>query len=296
LFIDPGESTFLFGAAPRCAFSLLLLAVFLFRWQQRAAFGYWLFLPMTLIHQSQTGLFLAIVLALDTVQRPRAITRPAILLPIGMTIAAFVWRERVFWIVGLNGLGLAIVGLAAAPAALFAIRRWWPDRYEWFVGRVSQTLSRLHALSLPMADAILLAIGWFGLLLFTAIGNHFVAPEQSAFFWNHIAGRVLGTIRTEIVVAIIYAALGAIGRTPAARRLILPGITVMTLLIMPPAYVAWPPTTFVGVVVRNTTEMLELERQLTQPLTKITAEQEAVFYYALAKSVATGSDEFRGLR
>ena len=120
LLVDPGNSTFLFGAGPRCAFVLLLLASFILRWKGRTALAYWLFLPMAFLHQSYAGLFLVIVTGLDILQRPRILLTPRVMLPIAAAVGLFLIREKLWYVVGAKGpITLLLLLILAATSALF---------------------------------------------------------------------------------------------------------------------------------------------------------------------------------
>jgi hypothetical protein len=296
LIIDPGDSTYPFGAVPRCAFSLLLLAVFVFRWQGRPAFGYWLFLPLTLIHQSMAGLFLAMVVALDLFLRPRTLAKPGVFLAIGTAIAVFLVRERIWLVVGIAAPVVLVIVMALGLVVVLVLRRRFPHWDTSLLRKAQRSGSWLQRRSPPVADALLLAAGWFVLLVLTAIGNYFAAPEQSAFFWNHIAGRVLGTFRPEILIAICYAVLGRFGRRVEAQRWAMPAAALLALLVLPPAVAAWPPTVFPSVVERNITALNGINAQLATPPMKVTGAEEALIYYWIGKSVVIGRDAVPELR
>ncbi len=295
LLIDPGNSTFLFGAGPRSAFVLLLLTTFILRWQGRIALAYWLFLPMAFLHQSYAGLFLVIVTGLDVLQRPRALLAPRVMLPIAAAVTIFVVRERLWDVVGAKGPITLLLLLTLAACAALIIRFWLPDFHARGTELWQRMQSALQPLHPSAADAILLIVGWIGFLLLTIIGNYFATPEQSMFFWGHSAGRILAAARPALLVALIYAILGRM-QQPSQQHLVIPAALLMLVILLPAAVLRWPPSTIVGVIDRNTAALKDMDVRLTQPVAVIKGQYEPLIYYGIAKSVINGRDELSALR
>jgi hypothetical protein len=302
LILDPGASSFIFGTAPRCIVTLMLVAMFLLRWTGRFVTAYAIFLPMTFVHQSETGILLVMLVMIDAIMRPRLLLRPSVAFFVLGAALVFLLRERLWVIVGTAG-ALILLLLMGAVAGLLAWRYAQrrisdPDDFRLSLpgfGVLPAELSnRLGSMGVMASDVLLLALGLAALFFVTWLGNWFASASQSNFFWNHIAGRMMGTFEPVFLLAGIYAGLEWLARRFSLQSVVSSvgrGVVVATGILLA---LVQPWSTIAQVIDRNTNAMNALEREIL-PIKNFEGEDEAVFYYALAKSLATGEPIVRRL-
>ncbi|MCG8560117.1 MAG: hypothetical protein MI824_09970 [Hyphomicrobiales bacterium] len=303
IILDPGKSTFLFGATPRSVFVLVLLAMFVLRWKSHFSLSYLMFFPMILFHQSQAGLFLFGIVVLDLVLRPTVLLRPFNIGAIGLVAAVFFWRERLWEVVG-AGLGPVEIGLIMLLPALALIRR---IRVAVVMGyRNVSAMLRLRFLDrflvwlreqdIVVSDLVMLSLGWLGFLMLTWAGNQFATAVQSDFFWNHIAGRVLGLIHPIVLTAICYLLLRHLAARQSAKSVLTWGVSTACLLSVPVVALNLPNALISDVVSRNIEKMRQLEHRAERdPIEVYRGQDEVRYYHALAKTMATDKDLLKGL-
>lgn len=299
LLLDPGESTYVFGAAPRSVVTLLFVAVFLLRWKEHFAVAYAIFVPMALLHQAQAGLLLIMLVMIDLVVRPRLLVKPSIALPISAMLLVFAIRDGTweYFASGSVLLGVLALMLVGGAVVWHFRRRADGTQHSWQAGIVGTWWSydRITSMSVLVSDVLLLSIGWVTFFCVTWLGNWFATATESNILWNHIAGRMLGTFEPVFLLAGLFVGLNWLTQRFSLQPVVsvVGGAIVLvtvTVMWMAPPWVLIP-----QVIDRNTSAMADLNESLSIPIQKFQSKDEARYYYALARSLATGDPVVRRL-
>lgn len=216
-WINPTAAFSPFSIYPRCLCAMLAFAAFVLRWSGRSGPAYWAPIAVSFVHQSEAPIVLGVMIVCDLVRQPKELLRPACLVPIAVALVLTALRERMFSIMGLSSapitIGLAVAtGLVIVVFILPKVRsvatvgwsivdRW---RVRWFEG-----------LSLPVADAIVIALGSLALVILCYVASRGDLLYRVIYLWSELFPRYIGLFQLPVFAGLIYAGY----RWLLARRL-----------------------------------------------------------------------------
>ena len=204
MIVNPGIAFTIFGDTPRNHFLLAAIAVFALRSAGRYRGAALLLLGLSFLHQSQTGLLFACLLACDLLLRPHIFAEPAMKAITVLTLAVFLARESLAPYIGLQRpvAAMVIALVLATTVALAAMRAAREPP-----ARVARLARRLHGGSDRWADVRVLFALWAATVLPVAIANAFVGSTESLYFWAQVHGRLLAILRSGLLLAVAVAVI-----------------------------------------------------------------------------------------
>ncbi len=304
LLLRPGEQFSALSFTPRSNLALFLIAVFALRWSGGVTASYVLVGLSSLIHLSSSGLILVMLLLMDSVLRPAIFRRPAFLVVVTVSLAAFFTQENMWGLLGANpstfamGAGIA-VAVIAATAVLLVLRPALRVKAMRPFAPILTLRERILGLGTVASDLILVAAGWtVTVILIHALktGTGLFGPLDFYQFWGRVHGRLMMLLWPVVAFgcfSLIAARLAAFGSRggrravmAAAAGLVVAGalsVSLQGIQTFKPAQL----------MQRLATGYNYAELRLSRgPLTVIRAmtRDEMVLYYAMVRSLDTGVD------
>ena len=283
LLLNPQVQMSPFGDTPRNHFVLLALPVFLLRWQGKYTASYAWVLLLTAVHQSQTGLLTAYLVAADAALRP-AIFRGVSGALVAVTLGVFLGRETLGAAIGVARP--MVVAAAAAAVVAIAAALWVGlrgERSSRLAAWLADIRARLTRRGPVAADLIVIGTLWVITFPVAYVINSQGTELQSLYFWTQVHGRSLGILRPPLILGMLVLLLDRFGAGWERKAPILAGVSALALL--PSAYAA---------AGHERTPVDRLERQLREieaqlgPTTdwgNIGAADEHVIYYAVSRAL-----------
>jgi len=267
------------------------------RWRGQFAGSYALFVPMAFVHLSQAGILLFGLLIMDLLVRPKVLRRPVTLVPVILSVGIFLWREQLWYVIGAREwLVVALLVLVVAVVCVVLYYRKAVSDLPRRIARgledgfIGQRLGEVGRMPVVAGDTIMLILGWFSVFCLTWVGNQFASPLQSTYFWNQMAGRIIGIIAPILIVAALYMMLVKLSRSISAGVLRKGGLAAVVVLALPLLFLKPPHKLHEDVILRVTTNMAKLDERMQEQIDVFDGDDEATYYYALAKTMATDQD------
>lgn len=290
-FLVGGSEYSIFGYTPRGQVFLIGLAVFLLRWRGAWLAAYGVAAALLLFHHSMGALFLAWLIAIDIIVRPRIFDLRIIticILALGSALArGTILADLRLWPFIVAGGVLAVL-LAALWFAHRQKLRFRPlDSLEKRL--LTPFRSRLDQLGPIGSD---LTVG-FSLCLITIplaiLMNHVGDPYSAVFFWSDLIPRSFAMLQPAFFVGLTILALRWVQTRIAGGPYWFCGaaLCLAGLLTAPVALRAVAPSG----LGRATSEIYQVSPYLGQPLPKLSTQaREAAFHYAVAFQLDTGQN------
>lgn len=302
-FLAPGTGFSVFGLSGRNHFILMVLVVFILRWNGKFTASYALMPLLFLIHREYSGIALLFLLACDVVLRPQVLRSLTVL---GFVVGTFIAYLGVGFlaklIVGNPVLYLGIgVGLAAGLAGMIYAAAWHQEGMERlmpFLRPVRASGQRLGPVLGDIAVIVVLAGLSFPIAF---IGYGQATDEQHAFLWRVLPSRPIGLFHLPVKVGLVLLGLNWVIRRTGlelTRTKILVLFTASVIVAQGSVIVErWRQER--GPFDRLVVLTREMDRTLAVPFPppdKWKVElHEWTIYYALVKSGMTGVDHLRPL-
>jgi hypothetical protein len=289
LLLNPEVQMSPFGDTPRNHFVLMALAVFALRWRGASTASYALLLALSFLHQSQTGLLTAYVVATDALLRPRIFRSIAGALVV-LTLATYVSRETLGDVIGLARPSVLAALIAAGAAVAAAL---WLGLQTHAAGRAAASLAdwrhRVMARGDIAADLLVIALLWVTTFPIAAVINSIGTERQSIYFWSQLHGRSLGILRPAFVLGLLAWAVAGASRTWSPAPVTRAVLVLSAAALVPSAALA---ATYGRQPIATLEQSLrEMDRSLGPGVDWTTAGSlsEEQIYYALARALDQGS-------
>lgn len=290
--LNPGTAYGPFGIVPRNSFVLLALAAFVLRMSGRYAAAYALLAAACLFHRQQGALLLVLLVFVDLVMRPRLLADLRVALWPAAGLSYFAAMETLWAQIGVSRVtGLAVMlGFAAAAFALTALFARGGSGRE--VERGLLGLDRLFR-----DDRVVLLCAWLGITLISVAAASF--GLRGAYFWELLPARLLIILQPLLVLTLIQRAtrrlLAARGAWPAGRGWLMPlgkGVAAagLAVALLNSASDVRVRAAELAPVLGWFGERLDVGVSAT-----VSYEDEKRLYFAIVRSVDTGSGDFDGL-
>ncbi len=290
-FLVGGSEYSIFGYTPRGQVFLIGLAVFLLRWRGAWLAAYGVAAALLLFHHSMGALFLAWLIAIDIIVRPRIFDLRIITICI-LALGSALARGTILADLRLWPFIVAGSVLAALLVALWLARRQ-ELRFRPLDSLENRLLlpfrNRLDQLGPIGSD---LTVG-FSLCLMTIplaiLMNHVGDPYSAVFFWSDLIPRSFAMLQPAFFVGLTILALRWVRTQIACSPSWFYGATLClaVLLAAPVALWAMAPSA----LGRATSEIYQVSPYLGQPLPKLSTQaREAAFHYAVAFQLDTGQN------
>ena len=298
LLFDSGNSTSLWGAAPRNFWQVLLLSTFVLRWRNKIKASYFMLVLMALTHQSLTLLFLPWIITIDLLLRPGIFKERALTLGLAGLIAVSIYKhnnweilfdqDHIIPFVGFSGLALLFI--ATFHRVAFGERAKY--KQIWFQ-RMIMALHQFRSARTVTSDTVILVLLWLSFFTMTGVVNYFVEANQSLVFWSHIAGRMLGVLRPIFLLAIFLTLIDRFWIVQRLDHAHLKSSIAATLLLgagVVFVMVANISASVSSTIINNEKQIEKLSSELTIPLENTTYDKETLIYLAITKSLLLGQD------
>ena len=289
----PRHGFTVFGFLAKAHLWLMLMPVFALRWCNRFTAAYALLFVLAAFHQTMTGLFVAFLVALDLIVRPRTLLgRPVLFLVLAL-LGLHLAREQLWmvilpasaWPYALIGGGLVFL------AALIVLLRRRGDAGA--AAKLRQVITQRPELFEPrdLRGRILLDLGgvtalWLVTLPVAYVVNRIVGELQSTYFWEHAHGRMLAGLRPPLIMGAIC--LGLVWAQRRGWRAALPG-ALATALVAVCLIGASEIANADNPLARMSAKASALEADL-KPIEAIDGPDEMRVYYAFARTMQTDLD------
>lgn len=238
-WINPTGAFSPFSIFPRCLCAMLTFVAFALRWSGRGGLAYWVPIAVSFVHQSEAPILLGVMIACDLAYQPKALLRPACIVPIAVTVMLTAMRERMFSIMGYSWTTVAIVlvaliGLAVLvlfiPAIRQAVTSAWSMidrlRMRWF-GRLPLTVS----------DTIVILVGWVAVVILCYVASRHDMVYRVGYLWSELYPRYIGLFQLPVFAGLIYAAWPSVlkRRATATRE----AMAVVSCLMLVLGVILW---------------------------------------------------------
>lgn len=205
-WFHPGGPFSPFSTFARCLCALLSFAAFAIRWTGRPVAAYWVPLLVGVIHQSTALILLVALICCDIAIRPWILARARILLPIVLSVAITLLRDRIFELFGfaLSYVAIAAVlslGLIAALAMVRPVRAAFLTGWGMIEAWRRRTL---EAVPLPFADALIIFAMWLVLILISYLASRNDTWYRLIYFWSELSPRYIGMFQLSFLAGILY--------------------------------------------------------------------------------------------
>ncbi|MDF0497953.1 hypothetical protein [Bradyrhizobium yuanmingense] len=238
-WINPTAVYSPFSIFPRCLCAMIAFAAFALRWSGRGGLAYWAPIAVSFVHQSEAPILLAVLMTCDLAARPKELMRPACIVPILLTLVLTVLRERMLSIIGLSSVQIAIV--LAAPVGLMLLVFAVPKLRSASIS-LGLAVNRFRAncferLPLPVADAIVILLGSFALVLLCYAFSRKDHVFRVIYLWSELFPRYIGLFQLPVFAGLIYAVWPwVLAKRRAATREALAVVSCVMLII---AVIEW---------------------------------------------------------
>ena len=190
-----------FGFTPRSQMFLLAALIFMLRWSGRPALGWWLVPLCALIHQSHTTLLVLLLLVLEFVNGPRRLLRTGVLVPVALSLAMTLARERILDSFRVSDV-LVFGGLFAALLVTAVV--WASLETRLFSRRpgLARRVRELRASRAALLEAGSLAVLWVATLPAGYLACRYSGDLAGKYLWCQVHARVYAMLATPILIAL----------------------------------------------------------------------------------------------
>lgn len=283
-FLLLSPSAPLTGWFPRSAFALLLLGVFGLRWSGRPGMAYFVLALLTPLHEGSGILAFGALLLTDLLLRPSILRKPSVAAGVASNLAvALMPNALVGSITGIHPM--LILALLAGGLGVASIT-WAIWRHMgWIRGLVLKLRSLPARLGEVGAELALLAGLWFVITPLAMLMYIVVGQPEAIYTWGDLPARYLMLMRGPLFLGLAYLAIFRY-RSP---ELVRGGIALAAGAIC--LAVAWQTTAHFPdrLLLPASAQTLE-DAVIRAPNVQPVPYDEATMYYAMAKSMESGSD------
>lgn len=294
--LSPGYGYTPLGFLGRCHFALGLVVAFALRWHARLGPAYAALLALAFVHQSMMGLLLGTLVLVDLAIRPRALLRRSVWPVVAVAGVVYLLRESIFEVLASPVVAGLVLALAVVAWLLLgrrpreetvarlrrAVERWLAPR-RGFLARSDRTASAVLDLGV-LLSALLVTLP-LGVLV-----NAILPERETMYFWSQVHGRLLGALRPSVAFGLALVGLALAWRAAGRHARVALGHTLRTVAVVVCAACAWDAARSPGALARMRAFASELDRGLATPIQQIDGPDEARVYYAVGKTVLTGTD------
>ena len=293
--LKPGDQQILFSFTERTNFYLVALLVLILRHHGRYTLAYGVAIGLSLFHQSLAGLFTVCLVTLDVLLRPEVFRNPRVIAAAFAALALFGVRESLWNVVG--SLGIAILGGSAVMMVLVFWTAAGKRANQHTAEAPNNPLVRLRQRYLAAtgrsADACLFLAGWVLTWPIAYLLAQEFDPLQVYYFWGRLHGRLWALFGPYLLYSTYDYVLARVSQQPKfGARAYLSAAAIAAIAYVP-----------AGINAVDAYRTMELIMRVAIPLARIDAalnnfrigngnsqQDEAILYYAAAKTVDTGQD------
>jgi hypothetical protein len=300
--VKPPDAFTVFGFTGRNMLTVLVLGVVFLRWDGRDRSAAWLYMFSFLLHASFALLLLPFLLFADLLLKPRRLADPLYLAPlaVGVVYALSVetlWRTTL----DIRTLIIAVVAIVAvglvAFFAILRVRRAGIAPEALLPRPLARGLLWLRSRDPVVAEAVVIAGAWLASVPVIILICQVVDRVSVDYFWGQIPSRSLGAFQPVFICA---------GTVWLVRRYGFDLFRALTLIACVIAAAGAGYGTFdkqIRAVERLTTQLRSVDRFVEtggretgpgihnfQPLSGQVLVLENVIYYALVRTIASGTD------
>jgi hypothetical protein len=283
LLISPSNS--IVDWFPRPLSMLLTVGVFLLRWSGWPTIGYAILAIIIGVHQGNGSLVLFTLLAIDVLLYPRRLRQGGSLVGIGCALAALLLPNGLLGdTTGVSGVDivLAVIALAAVLLLDLSLSRvgWRP------IVIFDQWRALIRHLGPISVDLLGILVLWFAWSAVSLMMYFHVGKPQGVYTWGDLPARYLMVFRGPVFIGLV--AMAAALALRWCRSEILAGLAGAACLAMIAVQL---PITGADRIAQLARSLLPLESEL-QPNSagQIEGYDEALTYYAIAKTIETNED------
>lgn len=287
LLLNPHSQLSPFGDTPRNQFILLMVPLFLLRWQGWHLLSYVGLAGLSFLHQSHTGLVLALLVATDAVLRP-SLFRGWTSVALAVTLALFIGRESLGQVIGIaRPVVVAAIALGLTVIA-WAIATGLRGRLTGLASRLADARHRLLARGPVFADLALIAVLLLASFPPTLAINALGSESQSVYFWSQVHGRSIGILRPAFVLGCCWLAATRLTARLGAAKATRVMLACSAAALVPSVLDAWRHDRHPVARIERQARTLDAATGPAVDWARIGTHTEPEIYYAIARTLDIG--------